>query len=186
VTISDRTDSLGNASISVGFRATDYAKVAFGADERGYGAGNKNDHIEMRKTKVNIPPKELPIQTTSTNQDHIDIKWQGLNNAIIGIQGTNTKTIQDARYAIDEIGGAIKMVSDTRSVFGAQQNRLEHAVRQNDNTAENTQAAESLIRDTDMAREMVKFSITSILMQAGEAMMGQANQSNQGVLSLIA
>ena len=84
------------------------------------------------------------------------------------------------------MAGAIKMVSDTRSLFGANQNRLEHAVKINDNTSENTQAAESIIRDTDMAREMVKFSITSILMQAGEAMMGQANQSNQGVLSLIA
>lgn len=186
LTVSDSTDTLGNANISLNFTATDYATVTFSADERGYNHGNKNDHVEMRKFSVNVPMKDLPIQTSSNNPDHISLKWSGLNNAIIGIKGTNTKTIEEARYAIDEVAGAIKMVSDTRSVFGAQQNRLEHAVRQNDNTAENTQAAESLIRDTDMAREMVKFSITSILMQAGEAMMGQANQSNQGVLSLIA
>ena len=88
-------------------------------------------------------------------------------------------------YAIDEIGNAIKMVSDTRSIFGAQQNRLEHALKQNNNTAENTQAAESLIRDTDMASEMVKYSKESILQQAGQSMLAQANQDAGSVLQLL-
>lgn len=81
---------------------------------------------------------------------------------------------------------AIATASSYRSAFGAVQNRLEHAQRIDDNTAENTQAAESQIRDTDMADEMVRYSNTSILMQAGQSMLAQANQSKQGVLSLVA
>ena len=77
------------------------------------------------------------------------------------------------------------MLKFDRSVFGAYQNRLEHAIKINDNTSENTQAAESLIRDTDMAKEMVKFSTQGILQQAGQSMLAQADQSNQGVLSLL-
>ena len=70
--------------------------------------------------------------------------------------------------------------------MGAYQNRLEHTVKNLDNVVENTTAAESQIRDTDMAKEMVSYSNTSILIQAGQSMIAQANQSNQGVLSLIA
>ena len=77
------------------------------------------------------------------------------------------------------------MVSTQRSDFGAYQNRLEHAVNANENTEENTQAAESVIRDTDMAKTMVEYSNFNILLQAGQAMLSQANQSNQAVLSLL-
>ena len=80
---------------------------------------------------------------------------------------------------------AARIVSEQRSLFGAYQNRLEHAALINDNTAENTTAAESLIRDTDMASEMVKFSKSNILSQAGQSLLAQANQSNQGILSLL-
>lgn len=114
------------------------------------------------------------------------LEWTPLSNSILGLSGANTKTIAAARATISCVEEALITLNYDRSVFGAYQNRLEHAIKINDNTSENTQAAESIIRDTDMAHEMVKFSITSILMQAGEAMMGQANQSNQGVLSLIA
>lgn len=86
---------------------------------------------------------------------------------------------------MNRVGDAITKVSGFRSIFGAQQNRLESAYRNNTNTAENTQAAESRIRDTDMADEVVNNAKQEILLQAGQAMISQANQQNQGVLSLL-
>jgi flagellin len=86
---------------------------------------------------------------------------------------------------IETIDNAIKAVSTERSNLGAIQNRLEHTIANADNTAENLQAAESRIRDVDMADEMVKYSKSSILQQAGQSMLAQANQSTQGVLSLL-
>ncbi|MCI8684516.1 MAG: flagellin, partial [Lachnospiraceae bacterium] len=79
----------------------------------------------------------------------------------------------------------INLVSTQRSALGAIQNRLEHTVANLDNVSENTQAAESRIRDTDMASEMVEYSKNNILAQAGQSMLAQANQSTQGVLSLL-
>ena len=80
---------------------------------------------------------------------------------------------------------ALLKLNDISSKIGAQQNRLEHTIKHQNNTIENTQHAESVIRDTDMAEEMVKFSKENILEQAGQAMLAQANQSNQGILSLL-
>ena len=80
---------------------------------------------------------------------------------------------------------AIDSLSKTRSYLGAIQNRLEHTINNLDNVVENTTAAESRIRDTDMATEMVKYSNNNILAQAGQAMLAQSNQANQGVLSLL-
>jgi flagellin len=97
----------------------------------------------------------------------------------------SVKTTSTARAAIDNIGAAIKLVSARRSQLGAVQNRLEHTIKNLDNVVENTTAAESQIRDTDMASEMVKYSNNNILQQAGQSMLAQANQSNQGVLSLL-
>ena len=79
----------------------------------------------------------------------------------------------------------MQSVSRFRSSLGAVQNRLEHTINNLDNVAENTQAAESRIRDTDMAAEMVQYSNNQILAQAGQAMLAQANQANQGVLALL-
>ena len=87
--------------------------------------------------------------------------------------------------AIDTISAAIQKVSTQRSALGAVQNRLEHTINNLDNVVENTTSAESAIRDTNMATEMVKYSNNNILAQAGQAMLAQANQSNQGVLSLL-
>ena len=99
--------------------------------------------------------------------------------SITGSDGSN------ARAAISTIKGALEKVSKQRSDLGAIQNRLEHTVKNLDNVVENTQAAESQIRDTDMATEMVRYSNNNVLAQAGQAMLAQANQSNQGVLSLL-
>lgn len=96
-----------------------------------------------------------------------------------GAAGSNSTLLKDN---IDE---AIKSVTTERSKLGAIQNRLEYTVKVDDNTAENMQAAESRIRDTDMADEMTRFSKESILQQAATSMLAQANQANQGVLSLL-
>ncbi len=90
-----------------------------------------------------------------------------------------------ANNSITAIQNAINQVSSQRSALGAVQNRLEHTVANLDNIAENAQSAESRIRDTDMASEMVEYSKNNILAQAGQAMLAQANQSTQGVLSLL-
>ncbi|MBQ2935210.1 MAG: flagellar hook protein, partial [Lachnospiraceae bacterium] len=89
------------------------------------------------------------------------------------------------KNAINTIAAAVKKVSTQRSALGAVQNRLEHTINNLDNVVENTTAAESQIRDTDMATEMVKYSNANILSQAGQSMLAQANQSNQGVLSIL-
>ena len=94
-------------------------------------------------------------------------------------------TGQAARDSIATIKAALTKVSQQRSDLGAIQNRLEHTINNLDNVVENTTAAEAQIRDTDMASEMVKFSNNNILAQAGTAMLAQANQSNQNVLSLL-
>ena len=107
-------------------------------------------------------------------------KGLGVNG--IRVDGTNGNS---ATAAIDTISAAVKKVSTQRSALGAVQNRLEHTIKNLDNIAENTTAAESQIRDTDMANEMVKYSNANILSQAGQSMLAQANQSNQGVLSIL-
>ncbi len=94
--------------------------------------------------------------------------------------------VSGADQAIKAFGNAKDKVSAERSRLGAYQNRLEHTVKNLDNVVENTTASESRIRDTDMAREMVLYSNRNILLQSGQAMLSQANQSSQGILSLLA
>lgn len=94
-------------------------------------------------------------------------------------------TAAAAQSSITKVQSAIQALSKTRSKLGALQNRLEHTVANLDNISENTQSAESRIRDTDMAEEMVQYSKNNILQQAGQSMLAQANQANQGVLSLL-
>ena len=105
----------------------------------------------------------------------------------LGVAGLKVDGSDDtnALKAIDTIKESIQKVSTQRSALGAVQNRLEHTINNLDNVVENTTSAESQIRDTDMATEMVKYSNNNILAQAGQAMLAQANQSNQGVLSLL-
>ena len=122
---------------------------------------------------------------TSNNQISLDI--QAMTGEIIGVEGLRVDGLDDtnARNAIETITAALDRVSRQRSALGAVQNRLEHTINNLDNVVENTTAAESQIRDTDMAAEMVKYSNNQILAQAGQAMLAQANQANQGVLSIL-
>ena len=103
----------------------------------------------------------------------------------IGVNALKVSTSVQAQAAISTVKIAIQSISTMRSDLGATQNRLEHTIKNLDNIAENTTAAESQIRDTDMAEEMVKYSNNNILAQAGQSMLAQANQSNQGVLSIL-
>ena len=121
----------------------------------------------------------------ATNKITVDI--DSMSAAGLGIKDINVKdtTGMAGTYAIDAINDAIATVSSQRSALGAVQNRLEHTIANLDNVVENTTSAESRIRDTDMAEEMVAYSKNSILQQAGQSMLAQANQANQGVLSLL-
>ncbi|MCM1536379.1 MAG: flagellar hook protein, partial [Clostridium sp.] len=130
----------------------------------------------------------LHVGAEGNTANKIEVKIQAMSAAGIGVDGlksTGVKTEDAATAAIETIKSAIKTVSQQRSDLGAVQNRLEHTINNLDNIVENTQSAESAIRDTDMATEMVKYANNNILAQAGQAMLAQANQANQGVLSLL-
>ena len=119
-------------------------------------------------------------------QDHtMTLNIENMNAESIGVDSLSLSDNAGAEEAITSVGNAIKQVSKQRSDLGAIQNRLEHTVLNLDNVSENTQAAESRIRDTNVPKEMVEFSKNNILAQAGQAMLAQANQSTQGVLSLL-
>ncbi len=134
---------------------------------------------------------DLHVGADSTSDNKIQLEIKSMSSSALGLLNSdgrllvNGKDSTNADAAIDTIANAIQKVSTQRSALGAVQNRLEHTINNLDNVVENTTSAESAIRDTDMATEMVKYSNNNILSQAGQAMLAQANQSNQGVLSLL-
>ena len=125
------------------------------------------------------------LQIGALNGQKIQITIGAMNASSIGVKSLSVTTFSNAGRAMSNIQKAIDKVSTQRSALGAVQNRLEHTIKNLDTTSENTSSAESRIRDTDMAKEMVSYSKNNILMQAGQSMLAQANQQNQGVLSLI-
>ena len=134
------------------------------------------------------------LQVGSLEGQNISVSIKAMNSSSLGLTKTvnNKKTLaisvssfSSAGSAMTVIQKAIQSVSAMRSTLGALQNRLEHTISNLDNISENTQAAESRIRDTDMAEEMVEYSKNNILAQAGQSMLAQGNQSTQGVLSLL-
>ena len=129
----------------------------------------------------------LHVGADADENNKISFTIDTMNAAGLGVKGLNLvdSTGAKATYAIDAIADAVAKVSQTRSGLGAVQNRLEHTIANLDNVVENTTSAESQIRDTDMAEEMVQYSKNNILAQAGQSMLAQANQSTQGVLSLL-
>ena len=129
----------------------------------------------------------LHVGADATTNNQITMNIDAMSAKGLGVNGLKVdgKDDTNALAAIDTIKEAIQKVSTQRSALGAVQNRLEHTINNLDNVVENTTSAESQIRDTDMATEMVKYSNNNILSQAGQAMLAQANQSNQGVLSLL-
>ncbi len=145
--------------------------------------------------------KKLQVGSETTEDNEIEISIEALSAAKLGVAakekqdgtapaGDDTDQISVmthslAKATINSVKEALVKVSKQRSDLGALQNRLEHTIKNLDNVVENTTAAESQIRDTDMAAEMVRYSNNNILAQAGQSMLAQANQSNQGVLSLL-
>ena len=156
---------------------------------------NKNDNyttaaatFTLKKGTVSYKDSlsfNLHVGADADMTNKITVNIDSMNSAGLGVKGIKADTEQDATYAIDAIADAISTVSSQRSALGAVQNRLEHTINNLDNVVENTTSAESRIRDTDMAKEMVNYSKNNILAQAGQSMLAQANQSNQGVLSLL-
>lgn len=131
--------------------------------------------------------KELNLQVGANSGQKIQVSIKQMSAGAIGVSGISAKvsSYANATNAITLIDSAIRKVSEQRSILGAVQNRLEHTIASDDNTSENLQAAESRIRDVDMAKEMVKYSKESILQQAAQSMLAQANRSTQGVLTLL-
>ena len=128
---------------------------------------------------------DLQVGAESATDNQIKLTIDSMDASGLGIDAVDVGSIGDAKGAIDTIKTAVKTLNNQRSNLGAIQNRLEHTINNLDNVVENTQSAESQIRDTDMATEMVKYSNNNILAQAGQAMLAQSNQANQGVLSLL-
>ena len=195
-----------DAQVTTSLKGTEIAKInvdtpagAAGTGALAVAAGSVNaEFAEVEDKQVFTITKG----TTEVKQDlslalHVGADADMTNKITVGISSMDSKGLgvadinvaddsgNSATYAIDAIENAIKTVSKQRSALGAVQNRLEHTIKNLDNVVENTTSAESQIRDTDMATEMVKYSNANILSQAGQSMLAQANQSNQGVLSLL-
>lgn len=129
--------------------------------------------------------KQIWIQCSSKTDDGMYLDFGEMNSRALGIDSIDVTTERGAKRSLEMVDAGLQYVSGIRARIGAQQNRLEHTINNNSNTMENLTAAESAIRDTDMADEMVKYSMQSILSQTGQSMLAQANQINQGVLSLL-
>ena len=161
---------------------------SIGADNDATVTSNGDGTFTIAKGTVAIKDAlsfNLHVGADADTTNKISVKIDSMSSAGLGIKGIKADTEQNATYAIDAIADAISKVSEQRSSLGAVQNRLEHTINNLDNVVENTTSAESRIRDTDMAEEMVNYSKNNILAQAGQSMLAQANQSNQGVLSLL-
>ncbi len=146
-----------------------------------------NADVTATKDQVGSLKLSLHVGADATSNNKIELNLDAMSAKGLGVNGIRVDgaTSDNADAAIETIKEAIQKVSTQRSALGAVQNRLEHTISNLDNVVENTTSAESAIRDTDMATEMVKYSNNNILSQAGQAMLAQANQSNQGVLSLL-
>ena len=173
------------------------------ADVKGKYTGNLNDLDPDDEVKVKLAigasgstalsssEKALilsfQVGADTTAENKIEVSLESMSAKGIGVNGlqVNGTDSTNADAAVKTIATAIQKVSTQRSALGAVQNRLEHTINNLDNVVENTTSAESQIRDTDMATEMVKYSNNNILAQAGQAMLAQSNQANQGVLSLL-
>ena len=199
--------TVGSFSIYIPVSKGDDSQAILGKIERALNSSSvldftrSNDYAYIdgprgTSTKIDIPVysidyeegkeyKNFWVQAGAEAGQHIDIEYESLSLYALGMQDTDTLTVESASRAINEVKGALQVVSDQRSLFGAYQNRLEHAYNINKNVEENTQASESLIRDTDIAEAMMEYSINNILLQAGTSMLTQANQSSQLITQLL-
>ena len=181
--------------VSVDTTAAELTNIAIGTEVNVTLKTDDTNGMIVADYDAAYAPKELTfdlqVGADSTQDNKISVGIQSMSASGLGLLDdtgkllVNGKDSKNADAAITTIANAIQKVSTQRSALGAVQNRLEHTINNLDNVVENTTSAESAIRDTDMATEMVKYSNNNILSQAGQAMLAQANQSNQGVLSLL-
>lgn len=176
---------------SATLNTTDYSRVDYSGDENANTAVNS---LFRAYSNSIVPPsrwqhikgdKGIQIQKSGDVPNRLMIPRFSINSAVLGLKRANCLTQGHSRNTIEMAARALECINVRRSLYGALQNCLEHALRSNENTGENTQAAESRLRDTDIAEEMVSFSRHSILEQTGQAMLAQARQMPQDVMSLL-
>ncbi len=173
------TVGAGATSHTVNF---DYGIVSTADDHNLHGQTVNKD---TSATTFHYDKSNIWIQSGAEKDHGMYLCIDEMNTEILGIDRVDVTTAQGALEAVRATGKALRAISKNRSGIGAQQNRLEHTISNEENIVENTTAAESAIRDADMSSEMVKLSLQNILMQSGQAMLAQANQTKQGILSLI-
>jgi flagellin len=147
--------------------------------ESGFGAAGLNG------TNIVVTGGTVEFQTGANSGENMDLSIGNMSSTGLGVNGDNLSDKAASQTALDNVETAINTVSKQRSDLGAKQNRLEHRIKNLDTSSENLQAAESRIRDVDMAKEMMNFTKNNILQQAAQAMLAQANQAPQGVLQLL-
>ncbi|GAA0418524.1 MULTISPECIES: flagellin N-terminal helical domain-containing protein [Actinoplanes] len=147
-----------------------------------------SDTTSFGKSKLldgTFTAKDFQVGANTGTEDVLSISIGAMDATTLAIDSLDLSTSAGATAAIDALDAALKTVTDQRASLGASQNRFEHTINNLNTTVENLSASESRIRDADMAQEMVSFTRSQILTQAGTAMLSQANQSSQGVLSLL-
>lgn len=159
-----------------------YFEITAGGEYGKFGPGTA---YSADDPKILRNPAIVPLQIGAEAGQHLDIELPSISTRLLGIKRVDVSTVDGAGEGIDAFKGATAYVSEERSRMGAYQNRLEHTIRNLDNVVENTQASESVIRDTDMAKLMVEYSNNNIIAQASQSMLAQANQSQQGILQLL-
>ena len=179
----DTADTSGTGNASVGLTITPNGNATRTYTKAAQTAGSASE--TNLKVKIDPPEKTLNIQAGALGLQGIEIKWTALSNSIIGMGGVKTTSYGTSQAALSATDDAIDMISTVRSGFGAQQNRLEHAYAIDRIIQENTDTAESRIRDTDMARETVIYSKYRLLEQVGQTLLAQANQNKMGILNLL-
>jgi flagellin len=173
VTIADGTMGAGAQTVNI---------EEFGitiSTESGFGAAGLNGMA------IVVTGGTVDFQTGANSGETMSLTIGNMSSSGLGVDGNNLTDKTSAQNALDNVESAINKVSNQRSNLGAKQNRLEHRIKNLDTSAENLQAAESRIRDVDMAKEMMEFTKNNILQQAAQAMLAQANAAPQGVLQLL-
>lgn len=145
----------------------------------------ESDYTDSFNIVLDPPERYLDLQSGANAGESTRLRWNGMNLMALGLGNAEVKTRVGAESVMDRVRDAVNTVSKQRAVLGAMQNRLESTLNNIGNYSENLQNAESRLRDTDMAREMVEHSKQNVLLQAGQAMIAQANQSQEGVLQLL-
>ena len=191
LTDADGNEVAGNGLYSYFDKDGNYKGGLFKLDANGKKAeATQADITQMTKEgkkEVGALTLTLHVGADATTNNQISVELDAMSASSLGIKGIKVdgKDDSNALNAIETVKAALQQVSEQRSALGAIQNRLEHTINNLDNVVENTTSAESQIRDTDMATEMVRYSNNNILAQAGTSMLAQSNQSNQSVLSLL-